>query len=444
MSIYFIEPYNAYIKKKAKTPQQEIYEQNLQAELIGKIMNEARNASLPTDAPNVSSATAVGMGAAGGGGVPEIQLYRQTVNGTISPINATGIAPFTVNFQNPSSKYVSVVWDFGDGEYAGGPSVTHTYRITGSYIAAMTASSTDGAGTTASTGSIISASLPTVVSIFTVVSSSKKAPLTMSFTSAATYNGNGTFANSWWKYGDTTSASYNPPMTYIYTTTSHTYGTGSWTASLCISESAYYGMSTSILKFSASMPTLSASIIGFSTSSRIAPLIARLSGSSVYDGHDAGTGWWDFYDGTSSSFSVPAETIPNGGMTLQSYYAKTYGTGSWTSSFQITQSLYGIVADAYVMFSASAPTLTAGFTATSASKVDFVTASFTASALAAMYNGHGDVTGIWDFFDGVTASYTPMITHIYATGSCTASLNLTESSYNFMSTAYLTFSQSAA
>ena len=66
----------------------------------------------------------------------------------------TGPAPLPVRFTSSvtdeDDNEVSTVWDFGDGQQAGGPAITHTYTRPGSYTATVTVRDPSGGTDTAS------------------------------------------------------------------------------------------------------------------------------------------------------------------------------------------------------------------------------------------------------------------------------------------------------
>ena len=77
----------------------------------------------------------------------------------------SGTAPLPVRFtsaaRDPEGKQLLMVWDFGDGAKAGGPSISHTYRSPGTYTATLTV--TDPGGLTATASLQITVSGPTAL-----------------------------------------------------------------------------------------------------------------------------------------------------------------------------------------------------------------------------------------------------------------------------------------
>jgi hypothetical protein len=58
---------------------------------------------------------------------------------------------FTSAARDPEGRQLLIVWAFGDGGRAGGPSISHTYRTPGTYSATVTVTDPEGATATAST-----------------------------------------------------------------------------------------------------------------------------------------------------------------------------------------------------------------------------------------------------------------------------------------------------
>ena len=69
-----------------------------------------------------------------------------TVEAAATPVS--GVAPLEVRFtsvaRDPEGHAVSTVWNFGDGQQAGGPDITHIYRTPGTYTATVTVTDPDG------------------------------------------------------------------------------------------------------------------------------------------------------------------------------------------------------------------------------------------------------------------------------------------------------------
>jgi PKD repeat protein len=73
-----------------------------------------------------------------------------SVTATADP--KTGTSPLTVQFSShasdPENKGLLIVWEFGDGQFGGGDTVSHTYTAAGTYTAKVTV--TDPGGLSAS------------------------------------------------------------------------------------------------------------------------------------------------------------------------------------------------------------------------------------------------------------------------------------------------------
>jgi PKD repeat protein len=77
---------------------------------------------------------------------PTVQVAASPRSGTVPlPVQFTSAA------RDPEGRQLLIVWDFGDGGKAGGPSISHTYRTPGTYTATVTVTDPEGATATAST-----------------------------------------------------------------------------------------------------------------------------------------------------------------------------------------------------------------------------------------------------------------------------------------------------
>jgi len=340
---FLVEPYNAYAPKNRKKHWHEIIEeQALFARIIAEqqALQEAQSRTLPPNSPNIASQT-VGNMNAGAGGVPPPQFFHpgdDTIDFSATPL--LGVAPLTVVFTNLTTtpQFDSYLWSFGDETTSTEANPTHVYQ----------SGSTDGTGYTASlqvTNSVtgipggitikngyITASIPTVTSLFTYVTSSGPGPVTASFT-----NGSSTDSQTpptliyLWNFGDTNTSPLASPAAHPYA------NTGSFTASLQVTGS--YGIASRYSQsFFVPAPTLisafTMSLNGTAPGST-ATFLNTFNGANgtQYDGNGGIsnlTYLWDLGSGSiSSPLNVPAPQI----------YTVA---GPYTASLQVTESLYGI------------------------------------------------------------------------------------------------------
>lgn len=278
MNVHLIEPYNAYQKKplKKKHPteiaeeealfiktmieeqrlmiEEQAREAVIQMQLRDAAMKQHlalreaaaqknllnQNLALPQYAPQPASQQVqdgqFAAPAGGGGWAVNSELEKEEVaNFTVTP--SSGYSPLTVTFANytrtPDDD--TFLWNFGTGSLTSTditPS-SLTYVRTGSYIVTLQATSSAGVATSANT--TITVLNPVLVSKFTLTTSSNGAPSTGSFTNTTTYTGNGTLTYKWlYGSGSLTSSVASPsPLIYI--------NSGSYTASLQVTESSFYG-----------------------------------------------------------------------------------------------------------------------------------------------------------------------------------------------------------
>lgn len=221
------------------------------------------------------------------------------------------------------------------------------------------------------------------------------------------YNFNWTFSDG------QTSTLLNPLMLFD---TGSTAGYGI-TASLSITNSlGEVGTKSPDVYTVVALPTVAASFTTTS-GSNIGPITASFTNATTNNSQIPSTTYlWLFGDGTSSVAASPTHGYVNTG----SYTASLQASGSYAVTSLYTQS-----------FIVQAPTVTALFTYTTSSTTAPATASF---VQASTYTGNGSVT--YKFLPG-TASLefdSPNQSVGYtAPGGYTASLEMTESSYNITS-----------
>lgn len=152
----------------------------------------------------------------------------------ISSTTAAGAAPLAVSLDGARStaatnaSITSYSWSFGDGSSAAGVSTTHTFTTAGTYNTNLTVTDSKGLTSSANTPIVVTAPMavankpPTAVAGATPVSGT--APLTVTFSSSASTDADGTIASYVWNFGDgstgtgkTVTHTYTAAATYIAT-----------------------------------------------------------------------------------------------------------------------------------------------------------------------------------------------------------------------------------
>lgn len=146
---------------------------------------------------------------------------KQPPVAAISASATSGTTPLTVTFSGLNSTdadgtIISYTWDFGTGDAASGPSASYTYSSTGTYTAVLTVTDNDGLVGTATVTITTSApaNLPPVAVASANVTSGI-APLPIVFSSAGSFDPNGSIVSYKWDFGDgTSSTAASPSKTY--------------------------------------------------------------------------------------------------------------------------------------------------------------------------------------------------------------------------------------
>jgi PKD repeat protein len=322
----------------------------------------------------------------------------------------TGITPEAVTFSSAGSfdsdgSIAAYSWDFGDGNTSTLANPTHSYSTAGTFTPTLTVTDNDGATATASTESIaIELNVqPVAVANGTPDKANLKAPLVVNFSSAGSADPDGTIVGYSWDFGDgNTSASANPTHTYaaqgvydaVLTVTDNKGGTGTATVtvtvnpnnvapSVAISATPAFGKAPSTVTFTSTVSD---------SDGTIASLV------------------WNFGDGS------PTSTDPNP--------VKTYGTGVFIATLTVTdddgatttrsveiRSLPNIAPEAAASATPTVGRAPAAIQLSSAGSVDF-------DGTIASYS--------WDFGDGSPNSSSPNPTKVYAVGTYTATLTVTD------------------
>jgi len=268
MNPFLIEPYNAYLKPPKKKHWMEVAEEEalqhrmlveeqlreamiLEQAIHEQALLQQQNLALKSQTPQPSSQQVQdGQYAvnAGGGGIPPVEFFfSQSENVEAAAFSLTpssGIGPLLVTFTNLSVTPLNdtFYWDFGSGSLTStnvNPAAVN-YIDTGSYT--VTLQETSSTNVKSSVSNTITVLAPTLISAFTVTTSSTADAnyyFTASFTGSVSYNGHGTLSGLW-TFGDATTKAYTNNNAFT-----HSYATGSYTASLAVTESSYKITATS-------------------------------------------------------------------------------------------------------------------------------------------------------------------------------------------------------
>ena len=428
--IYLVEPYNAYTSKpgRKKHWHDVIEEQALFARMLAEqqAIMEANSRTLPPNSPPTSGPT-VGNAAGGAGGQPPPQFFNpqsDVIDFTATPL--LGDAPLTVQFTNltTTQELDTYLWLFGDGTTSTDANPTHVYQSGSNDGLGYTASLQVSNSVTLSPGGIktrngyITASIPTVTALFTYITSSGPGPVTVGFRNeSSTTSQTPPTLTYLWNFGDSNSSILESPSDHNYA------NTGSFTASLQATGS--YGIASKYTQsFFIPAPTLVAAFT-YTTSSGPGPITGAFASTTTYNGNgDVGnlTYKWIFGDGYSSSLNPASHFYSN--------------TGSYTSSLQVTESLYGITSTSPTQsFYVPAPTLTVGFTFTTSSDSAPSTTTFLNTTVYDGNGGGANLTYLWDLGSGSLSASTiiPNPQSYTVAGNYTASLQVTESLYGIKS-----------
>ena len=320
---------------------------------------------------------------------------------------ASGSAPLSVTASTAASTVVygsiaSSNIDFGDGSApAAGPVATHTYNFAGAYT--VTATVTDSYGTSATAAQAVSVINQSPLAQLSVTPVSGIVPITVSASTAASTDPDGSVASSVINFGD--GAVVSGPGA------SHTYNSaGTYTVTATVYDNlGASSVATATVTASPDIPPTVA--LAVTPTSGIAPVTvtASTAGSAAPNGSIASTSI-NFGDGTTANSASASHTYSTAGTyTITASVTDNIGdTSSKTATMTVAADVPPIVALAVTPTSGIAPVA--------------VTAS-TAGSTAP--NGSIVSTSI-NFGDGASAS-SASATHTYsATGTYTVTATVTD------------------
>ncbi|MEM7220381.1 MAG: PKD domain-containing protein [Pseudomonadota bacterium] len=321
---------------------------------------------------------------------------------SVTPDNAP--IPFTATFDATASididgSIAAYDWDFGDGSAAGsGETTTHTYTSDGNFTVTLMA--TDDEGAAASTTRSVRANIRPIAD-FSASTTLGLAPVGISFDATASVDPDGSITSYAWTFGDGNIGAGPTP--------SHTFGPGTWTVTLTVTDNdgAQHSVSMDVIGNQAPVPAFSVdNPIG------LVPHSITVDASSSTDpdapADSIASYSWNFGDGTTASGVSASNTYTTAGI----YIVTLTVTDSRGESASTTQQVV-----------ANLPPV-ANFTASP--EVGLIPLAVTVDG-AASSDPNGTVDSYaWDFGDGATASG-QIATHSYAAvGSYTITLTVTD------------------
>jgi PKD repeat protein len=164
-----------------------------------------------------------------------VSTGNQSPIATASATPSSGSTPLPVNFSSagsydPDGTIQGYYWDFGDGGSSTLANPAHTYASAGSYTATLVV--TDNGGLSASKTVAITATPPpnqTPIAHAAASPASGTAPLAVTFSSAGSYDPDGSIQSYGWTFGDGGTSTASSP--------SHTYSAaGTFTAVLTVTD----------------------------------------------------------------------------------------------------------------------------------------------------------------------------------------------------------------
>ncbi|MFZ4432888.1 MAG: PKD domain-containing protein, partial [Microthrixaceae bacterium] len=240
-----------------------------------------------------------------------------------------------------------------------------------------------------------------------VTPTSGRAPLTVALSSAGSGDSDGSIVSYSWDFGDGSPTESTPDA-------SHTYGPGTWTATLTVvdDDGASVTTSTTIASTVNVEPVAQASV---TPASSLAPATVQFSSAGsvdpdcAYIGPCPGLSYaWDFGDGSAPS------SDPNP--------VHTYDAGTYTATLVVQDSEGALASTTVQVIANVAPTAVAESDVTLGDGP--LTVNFTGSNST---DADGTIVGYeWDFGDGSPVSNVANPSHTYAPGIWTATLTVTD------------------
>ncbi len=325
----------------------------------------------------------------------------------ISASPLTGDEPLTVLFDASGSadsdgSIVSYQWNFGDGYSGSGTTPGHLYASAGQYTAMLVVTDDDGATGSALISITVTGApnqLPTA--LIDAGPLSGTSPLTVSFSGSGSSDPDG-YIDTWdWDFGDSASDSGE--------NVSHAYAAGNHTATLTVTDDGG-GTDTATVDIFVNARPVAA--ISANPTSGPATLSVDFDGSGSTDSDGSVTGYtWYFGDGATATGASPSHDYT--------------AAGTYTATLVVTDD-FGASGTTSITI-----TVTGGTNQPPTAVIDADPVSGTApldvsySAASSSDSDGSIVSYDWDFGDGSNDTGAST-SHIYAPGSYTATLTVTD------------------
>lgn len=328
----------------------------------------------------------------------------------------SGTAPLTVTLSSagsydPDGSIAAYDWDFADGGASTDANPTYTFSTPGVYPVSLVVFDNGGA----SASDVITITVESVqgnlppVAVAQVSATNGLAPLTVNFSSADSYDADGSIASYGWGFADGSASSeanpthtFNDPGVYevLLLVNDNEGAQGTDYVTVTVNDSA------------TNQPPVA--IAQASTTSGVAPLTVDFTGADSYDpdGSIASYGW-GFADGSAASVVAPSHTFADPGTYNVLFIIYDDSGESAYTHIQITVNTPTVNQAPVAVLQASATAGTGPLT------VDF-------SGTGSYDPDGGNLSHLWNFGDGATAT-SASATHTYdAIGTYTVTLTVTD------------------
>ncbi len=320
--------------------------------------------------------------------------------------NATGCAPFLVNFINNSTNATSYLWNFGDGTPTSTATApTHTYTSSGTFTASLVAYNANGCFGTSDTSFLtINVKTDSFLNNFTITKIDSCDPFIISINNLSTYSTGPMPAGTIyaWDFGDGSPISNSPnPGTHTYAVT------GNYQVTLTLSHPD-----------ACNSPSVSSQVVNFTNNVISASFTMPDSVCPPYTHNfapittNATSYLWNFGDGSpTSNLANPAHAYNTVGIyTVTLIIANPNSCNKFDTASKVFKVL---------------PKIEATFTTVKTDTCDPYIVSITNNST--VNSGNPNATFVWTFGDGTTFTGPNPVQHTYTSdGTYNIQLTITD------------------